>query len=80
MLLTNGELIMALSGELFRQGHVPAVTGRPMPERMTPSLPSAKCPDYRLLDMPDRIPKLSIAIEQANNLARTTMEAKANAA
>jgi hypothetical protein len=76
MLLTNAELIMAMSAELFRQTAVPAITGRPMPMRMTPSLPAPKCPNFLWLNQPEQIPKLSTAVTEANNLAKSVMEKK----
>jgi hypothetical protein len=80
MALTNGELIQLLGAELFRQGATVPVTGRPQTERLPPTLPGPKSPDYMMIHQPEKIAKLSVVIEQANALARTTMEAKQNAA
>jgi len=80
MALTNGELIQLLGAELFRQGATVPVTGRPQLERLPPTIPGPKCPDYMMLNQPEKIVKLSVVIEQANNLARSIMEGKRNAA
>ena len=80
MALTNGELIQLLGAELFRQGATVPVTGRPQLERLPPTIPGPKCPDFMLLHQPEKITKLSVVIEQANNLARSIMEGKRNAA
>jgi hypothetical protein len=74
MALTNGELIQLLGAELFRQGATVPVTGRPQLARLPPTIPGPKCPDFMLLNQPEKITKLSVAIEQANNLARSIME------
>jgi hypothetical protein len=78
--LSNGELVQLVGAELFRQGATVPVTGRPQLERLPPTIPGPKCPDFMLLNQPEKITKLSTAIEQATNLARSIMEAKANAA
>jgi hypothetical protein len=80
MALSNAELIQLLGAELFRQGSTPPVTGRPMLERMVPSLPPPKCPNYLWINQPEMIPKLSTAIEQANKTALNHMEGKRNVA
>jgi hypothetical protein len=75
--LTNGELIQLLGAELFRQGATTPVTGRPQLERLPPTLPGPKCPDYMMLNQPEKITPLHTAIEQANAHARNVMESKA---
>ena len=80
LLFSNAELIQALSHELARQGNVPPITGRPVIGRMVPSLPGPRSPDFMLIAQPEKITKLSVVIEQANNLARSIMEGKRNAA
>jgi hypothetical protein len=76
MALTNGELIQLVGAELFRQGATVPVTGRPQLERLPPTLPGPKSPDYMMIHQPEKITKLSVVIEQANNLARSIMENK----
>jgi hypothetical protein len=78
--LSNMELVALVSAELYRQGGTVPVTGRPQLERLPPTIPGPKCPDYMLLNQPEKITKLSVAIEQANNLARSIMEGKRNVA
>jgi hypothetical protein len=78
--LSNMELVALVSAEMFRQGGTVPITGRPQLERLPPTIPGPKCPDYMLLNQPEKITKLSVAIEQANNLARSVMEGKRNAA
>jgi hypothetical protein len=78
--LTNAELIQLVGAELYRQGATVPITGRPVAERLTPTLPGPKCPDYMLLAQPEKITPLSTAIEQANALARNIMEGKHHAA
>jgi hypothetical protein len=80
MALTNGELIQLLGAELFRQGATVPVTGRPQLERLPPTLPGPKSPDYMMIHQPEKITKLRVVIEQANNLARSIMEGKKDAA
>jgi hypothetical protein len=74
--LSNGELIQLVGAELYRLGGVVPVTGTPQLGRMVPTLPGPKCPDYMLIHQPEKITKLSVAIEQANALARSVMENK----
>jgi hypothetical protein len=78
--MTNAEAVQQWATELYRQGATVPVTGRPQLERLPPTIPGAHSPDYMLIHQPDKITPFSTVIEQANALARTTMEAKANAA
>jgi hypothetical protein len=80
MALTNSEAIQQFATELYRQGATVPITGRPQLERLPPTIPGARSPDYMLLNQPEKITPFSTVIEQANALARTTVEAKANAA
>jgi hypothetical protein len=78
--LSNMELVALVSAELYRQGGTVPVTGRPQLERLPPTIPGPKCPNYLWINQPEQIPKLSTAVEQANALARSIMEGKRNAA
>jgi hypothetical protein len=80
MALSNMELIQLVGAELYRQGATVPITGRPIVERLPPTIPGPKCPDYMLLLQPQKIVPLSTAIERANELARNVMEGKRNAA
>jgi hypothetical protein len=80
MAMTNSEAIQQFATELYRQGGTVPITGRPQLERLAPTIPGARCPDFMLLAQPEKITSFSTVIEQANALARTTVEAKANAA
>jgi hypothetical protein len=80
MALTNSEAIQQFATELYRQGATVPITGRPQLERLAPTIPGARCPDFMLLAQPEKITPFSTVVEQANALARTTVEAKANAA
>jgi hypothetical protein len=76
--LGNMELLALVSGELWRQGHVPLITGRPPGNRQVPSLPGPRSPSLEFTDLPERILPLAAAIEAANAFARTAMEGKQN--
>jgi hypothetical protein len=80
MALQNMELTQLLAAELYRQSAVAPITGRPQLERQPPTLPSPRCPNHLLLAQPEKITPLRVEIERANNLARSIMEQKANAA
>jgi hypothetical protein len=71
--LTNAELIPLVAAELYRLGATVPITGRPVTERLAPTLPGPKCPDYMLLAQPEKIVPLSTAIEQSNALTRNLM-------
>jgi hypothetical protein len=78
--VSNLELIQLVGAELFRQGATVPVTGTPQLGRLPPTIPGPKCPDYMMLNQPEKITKLSVAIEQANAVARSIMENKQHAA
>jgi hypothetical protein len=78
--LTNSEALQQFATELYRQGATVPVTGRPQLERLPPTIPGARSPDYMLIHQPERIVPFTTVIEQANNLAHSIMEGKRNAA
>jgi hypothetical protein len=73
--LSNLEICTLVSSELFRQGHVAIVTGRPPTgRREPPPLPAPRAPSLEFIDMPDRVPSIVAQIEQANAFAKMTLE------
>jgi hypothetical protein len=74
--LTNSEALHQFAAELYRQGGVAPVTGRPQLERLPPTIPGARCPDFMMLAQPEKIASFSGVIGQANAHARTVVESK----
>ncbi len=72
---SNLEISSLVAAELFRQGHVAIVTGRPPSgRREIPPLPAPKAPGLEFIDMPERVKPLAAAIEEANAFAKKVME------
>jgi hypothetical protein len=74
--LTNSEATAQWATELYRQGATIPVTGRPQLERLPPTIPGARSPDYMLIHQPEKIASFTTVIEQANATARNHVEAQ----
>lgn len=55
--LKAGEIIQAIQGHIFRIGSQPFIGGTPG-ARAPINFPGGKCPDHRLMGMPERVPSL----------------------
>jgi hypothetical protein len=64
-LLTGQALAGALSTELFRVGGRPRLLGG-REERFEPDFPGGRCPDHRLLGLPEQLPHLTDTLCQAS--------------
>ena len=78
--LTNTEIMQQVGAELYRVGATVPVTGRPQLERLPPTIPGAKCPDFMMIAQPEKITPFSVVIEQCVQTARNYMENKQHAA
>ena len=68
--LSDSELTNLIAFEMFRQGHVPRMTGGQRPaDRRFPSLPAPKSPSFDFTDQPQLVPSLASKIDEANNYA-----------
>lgn len=72
---SNAELVALAAAEMFKQGHVVPITGRPPTgRREIPPLPAPKAPGLEFLELPERVKPLAESIEEANAFAKTLLE------
>lgn len=66
--LKAGEMIQAIQAHLFRVGSQPFIGGSPG-ARAPVNFPGGKCPDHRLMGLPDKVPSLTAHYLDLKNFA-----------